>query len=267
MIMKNNPLDYITSSMVTSYDCPRKYYYEYLEGWKPVRPSANLVFGSIIHDSIAGEYLNGRKAENIFLEKWDNIEEVVYSRNDSHESLKKIGLSLIEQVKRTEVYQRVVEVEKAYQTELPDGTVFKGKIDLIYDNGKEEVLLDWKTSSSLFLDHRPDLDDQLTAYSMLTRIPKVAYGVLLKKKNPDLKFYHARRTQQDYLDYQLKVMKVVSDIESGFFFKKPSLYCNFCPFTPLCRNQKEKIAKELKRAPVEDRYEGIECEEVLVCPA
>jgi hypothetical protein len=150
---------------------------------------------------------------------------------------------------------------------LPDGTLFKGKIDLIYDNGKEDVLLDWKTSSSVFLDHRPDLDDQLTAYSMLSRIPKVAYGLLLKKKNPELKFYHAQRTHQDYLDYQLKVMKVVSDIESGFFFKKPSLYCSFCPFKPLCRNQKEKVAGELKRVPVEDRYEGIECEQALACLA
>jgi hypothetical protein len=265
--MKNNPLDYITSTMVTSYDCPRKYYYEYVEGWKPIRPSANLVFGSIIHDSIAQEFLEAREASQVFLEKWGNITEVNYSRNDSYESLKKVGLSLLAKVEKSEAFQKAITAEKAYQTELPDGTVFKGKIDLVYDNGKEDVLLDWKTSSSVFLDHRPDLDDQLTAYSMLSQIPRVAYGLLLKKKNPELKFYHAQRTQQDYLDYQLKVMKVVSDIESGFFFKKPSLYCSFCPFTPLCRNQKEKIAAELKRVPVEDRYEGIECEEALACLA
>jgi hypothetical protein len=265
--MKNNPLDYITSTMVTSYDCPRKYYYEYVEGWKPIKPSANLVFGSIIHDSIAQEFLEAREASRVFLEKWDNIGKISYSRNDSYESLKKVGLSLLAKVEKSEPFQRAITAEKAYQTELPDGTFFKGKIDLIYDNEKEYVLLDWKTSSSVFLDHRPDLDDQLTAYSMLSQIPKVAYGLLLKKKNPELKFYYAQRTQQDYLDYQLKVMKVVSDIESGFFFKKPSLYCSFCPFTPLCRNQKEKVAAELKRVPVEDRYKGIECEEVLACLA
>lgn len=263
--MKNNPLDYITATMVISYDCPRKYYYEYVEGWKLVKPSANLVFGSILHESIAEEFLNGRKALEVFLEKWSKVGELTYSKADKHESLRKIGIALIEKVQRTEIYERVVAVEKAYQTELPDGTVFKGKVDLIYDNGKEEVLLDWKTSSSLFLDHRPDLDDQLTAYSMLAGIPRVAYGVLLKKKEPEVRFFHALRTNQDYLDYQLKVMKAVSDIEAGFFFKKPSLYCGFCPFTPLCRNQKEKIAAELKRIPVEDRYAGIECEEVSAC--
>lgn len=265
MTMKNNSLDYITATMVISYDCPRKYYYEYVEGWKPVKPSANLVFGSILHDSIAEEFLNGRTAIKVFLEKWSNVGELIYSRADNHESLKKVGLSLIEKIEKTEIYQRVVAVEKAYQTELTDGTIFKGKVDLIYDNGKEKVLLDWKTASSFFLDHRPDLDDQLTAYSMLSGIPKVAYGVLLKKKKPEVRFFHAQRTYQDYLDYQLKVMKVVSDIESGFFFKKPSLYCGFCYFCPLCRNQKEKIDAELKRVPVEDRYEGIDCEEVSVC--
>jgi len=265
MTMKNNPLDYITATMVICYDCPRKYYYEYVECWKSVKPSANLVFGSILHESIAEEFLNGRKAIDVFLERWSKAGELTYSRADKHESLRKIGIALIEKVQRTEIYQRVVAVEKAYQTELPDGTIFKGKVDLIYDNGKEEVLLDWKTSSSLFLDHRPDLDDQLTAYSMLSGISKVAYGVLLKKKNPEIRLLYAKRTYQDYLDYQFKVMKVVADIEAGFFFKKPSLYCGFCPFVPLCRNQKEKINTELKKAPVEDRYVGIECEEVATC--
>ena len=267
VILKNNPLDYITSTMVISYDCPRKYYYEYIEGWKLVKPSANLVFGSVLHESIATEFLNGREATEVFLEKWGKAGELTYSRADSHESLRKIGIALIEKVQRTEIYQRVIAVEKAFQTELPDGTIFKGKVDLVYDNGKEEALLDWKTSSSLFLDHRPDLDDQLTAYSMLSGISKVAYGLLLKKKNPEIRFYYAQRTYQDYLDYQFKVMKVVADIEAGFFFKKTSLYCGFCPFTPLCRNQKEKINTELKRVPVEDRYAGIECEEVAICLA
>ena len=265
MTMKNNPLDYITATMVISYDCPRKYYYEYVEGWKSVKPSANLVFGSILHESIAEEFLNGRKAIDVFLEKWSKAGELTYSRADKHESLRKIGIALIEKVQRMEIYQRVIAVEKAFQTELPDGTIFKGKLDMIFDDGKEEVVLDWKTASSSFLDHRPDLDDQLTAYSMLSGISKVAYGVLLKKKNPEIKLLYAQRSYQDYLDYQFKVMKVVSDIESGFFFKKPSLYCAFCPFVPLCRNQKEKINTELKRAPVENRYAGIECEEVATC--
>ena len=172
---------------------------------------------------------------------------------------------MIEKIAETEIYRRVVAVEKAYQAELPDGTIFKGKVDLIYDNGKEDVLLDWKTASSSFLDYRPDLDDQLTAYSMLAGIPRVAYGVLLKKKEPEVRFFYAQRTYQDCMDYQLKVMKVVSDIESGFFFKKPSLYCGFCNFCPLCRNQKERVDKELKIRPVKDRYDGIECEKVSVC--
>ncbi len=149
--------------------------------------------------------------------------------------------------------------------ELPDGTIFKGKIDMIYDNHNCEVLLDWKTSGSTFLDSRPDLDDQLTAYSMLSRISNVCYGVLLKKKDPDIQFLHSVRTEEDYRDYQLKVMKTVSDIESGFFFKKPSMYCGFCGYSPLCRKQEEIIRTKLKQNTfVNDRYAGLECETVAV---
>jgi len=263
--MRNNPLGYVTATMIQAYDCPRKYFYEYVEGWKLIRPSANLVFGSIFHESIAEEFLNGHRADEVFVDKWEKVGELTYSQRDTHDSLKEMGLALISKVQKTEVYQRVVAVEKAYQTELPDGTIFKGKIDIIYDDGKEEVVLDWKTAKGSFLDSRPDLDDQLTAYSMLSGISKVAYGVLLKKKEPDICLFHSRRTNEDYLDYQVKVMKIVSDIKAGFFFRKPSIYCGFCPFCPLCRNQENKIKAELKREPVQDRYQGIECEEIEVC--
>ncbi len=262
--MKNNPLGYLTATMVIAYDCPQKYCYEYVEGWKPVKPSANLVFGSIFHDSIAEEFLNGRSAVQVFQEKWENVGDLVYSRNDTHQSLREIGLALLELVRKTDVYQRVLAVEKAFQTRLPDGTLFKGKLDMIYDDGREEVVLDWKTANGYFLDSRPDLDDQLTAYSMLAGINRVAYGVLLKKKTPEVKFFQAKRTRRDYLDYQLKVMKTAADIEAGFFFKKPSLYCGFCSFAPLCRNQQEKVAAELKQGPVSDRYRGIDCQEVEI---
>lgn len=263
--MQNNPLGYMTTSMVTAYDCPRKYYYQYVEGWQPVLPSANLVFGSIIHDSIAEEFLNGKTTKEYFLERWNKVGDLAYSRYDSKDSLRDTGLKLIEKLEKTEVLQRVVAVEKAYQAKLPDGTLFKGRIDLIYDDRQGEVLLDWKTSGTSFIDSRPDLDDQLTAYSMLAGIPRVAYGVLLKKKDPDVQFLRSERTQEDYRDYIVKVIKVVSDIDSGFFFKKPSMYCGFCDFAPLCRKQDDRIKAELKRVlPISDRYADVECEIVAV---
>lgn len=262
--MRNNPLEYLTATMVIAYDCPRKYYYEYVEGWKPIRSFASLVFGSVVHESIAEEFLNGRTAREVFLEKWDKVGELAYSHSDTHESLEKTGLSLIAKLEKTRVYQRVVSVEKAYQATLPDGTLFRGKIDLIYNDGNEDVVLDWKTSGGYFLDSRPDLDDQLTAYSMLSGIPRVAYGVLLKKKEPEVNFLLAARSKEDYLDYQVKVMKVAADIEAGFFYRKPSLYCGFCSFCSLCRKQKEKIETELRKAPVKDRYQEIDCEEVCL---
>ena len=263
--MENNPLGYMTASMVTAYDCPRKFYYQYVEGWQPVLPSPNLVFGSVIHEAIAEEFLNGKTTKEYFLERWNKVDELAYSRYDSKDSLRQTGLKLIEKLEKTEVLQRVVAVEQPYMTVLPDGTVFKGKVDLIYDDHGSEVLLDWKTSGANFIDSRPDLDDQLTAYSMLSGIKKVCYGVLLKKKTPDIQFLHSVRTEEDYRDYQMKVAKVVADIEAGFFFKRPSMYCGFCDFSPLCRKQDDRIKAELKRVlPIRDRYAEAECETVAV---
>lgn len=261
--MENNPLGYLTVSMVASYDCPRKYYYQYVEGWKPVTPAASLVFGIVFHESIAGEFLSEQSAQDIFSSLWSNVGELKYPKLDTHESLRKTGLALLAEVQKTAVYSKVLAVEKAYTTELPDGTIFKGKIDMIYEEEGQEVVLDWKTASRAFSEIRTDLDDQLTAYSMLSGIRKVSHGVLLKRKTPEVKFLYSHRSAKDYSDLQEKIMKVAQDIKSGFFFRKPSLYCAFCDFLPLCRGQRAKARAELKRLPVEDRYGEIECAEAL----
>jgi hypothetical protein len=132
---------------------------------------------------------------------------------------------------------------------------------MIYEEDGAEVLLDWKTSSRSFSDTRTELDDQLTAYSMLSGIKKVAYGVLLKRKTPEVKFLYSSRNESHYTDYQVKIMKVAADIDAGFFFRKPSFYCGFCHFIPLCKGQRERALSELKRLPVQDRYSEIECVE------
>jgi len=266
--MRNNPLGYLTISMVQEYDhCPRQYFYEYVEGYKPVLPNVNLVFGSIMHEAIAEGLRTGYLSADTFLKRWKAVGDLQYSGRDTHKSLEVKGVKLVEKLLEAEVLKLDVEaIEKAYETELPDGTLFKGTADLIYKVKGERILLDWKTSGSSFFDCRPHLDDQLTAYSFLSGVSKVAYGVLLKKKDPEVRFYFSSRKEEDYLDLQVKTMKTASDIERGFFYKNPSpVQCSLCPFCSLCLGKVPEVAgKELVKAEVKDRYANKKLEKVLV---
>lgn len=40
-------------------DCPRKFFYEYLLGWRPTSPNNHLVFGAAIHEAMEYLYQNG----------------------------------------------------------------------------------------------------------------------------------------------------------------------------------------------------------------
>jgi len=268
--MRNNPLGYLTVSMAQEYDhCPRQYFYEYVQGYKPVLPNANLVFGSIMHEVIAEGLKTGHLFADLFLKRWDKVGELKYTGWATYETLKGTGVNLVKKLLEAEVLTLDVEaIEKSFETELPDGTLFKGTADLIYKVNGERILLDWKTSGSKFLACRPALDDQLTAYSFLAGgIEKVAYGVLLKKKDPEVRFYFSSRKEGDYLDFQLKVAKTSADIEGGFFPKNPSSFqCGMCPFSSFCLGQKEIAEKELRKGPVKDRYADKKPEKVL-CPA
>jgi hypothetical protein len=46
-------------------ECARKYFYEYVLGWRSIHPSNHLIFGSAWHEALAHLYDNGFSAEDV----------------------------------------------------------------------------------------------------------------------------------------------------------------------------------------------------------
>ena len=47
-------------------ECPRRYFYEYVLGWREDRPSNHLFFGSAWHEAMAHMYLNGFDTNTVY---------------------------------------------------------------------------------------------------------------------------------------------------------------------------------------------------------
>lgn len=69
---ENFPLPYhpsweiLDSTKIQAYQsCPRMFFYEYILGWRPSRPSNHLVFGKAVHSAMEHLILNGYRVESV----------------------------------------------------------------------------------------------------------------------------------------------------------------------------------------------------------
>lgn len=56
----------LDSTKIQSYQsCPRQFFYEYVLGWRPSRPSNHLVFGKAVHSAMEHIILHGYRVESV----------------------------------------------------------------------------------------------------------------------------------------------------------------------------------------------------------
>lgn len=75
-------LDILDSTKVQSYQsCPRQFFYEYVLGWRPSRPSNHLVFGKAVHLAMEHIILHGYRVKAVMeaLELFNNEYRMIFS--------------------------------------------------------------------------------------------------------------------------------------------------------------------------------------------
>jgi hypothetical protein len=66
-------------------ECWRKYFFEYVLGWRYERPSVHLVFGSAWHEAVARMYLSDFSAESVRMAYYDGFLPIYRKTFDSEE--------------------------------------------------------------------------------------------------------------------------------------------------------------------------------------
>jgi len=268
---------YCSHSQINKYEtCPRQYKFYYVNRFRAVEKSANLSFGSAIHQILA-EILND-KAENdlkpagnyreAFKDIWrEEAEEgLSYGKYDSFDKLESSGAELIELFFEEELerFHRVHAVEE--RVKFTVGKVdFIGFIDCIAEVVTPQgelvtAIIDFKTSSRAYGPEKVKLADQLTCYYRAGRniyfgegeIDKVGYVILQKKKSPEIQWALAERDESDIEEYENKVKFYTEAIGKKFFNRKPGMHCSWCDFQSICMDDLEKAEKEV----VFEIYEG-----------
>lgn len=251
---QNNLLPHLSFSRIDRYlECPEQYRLYYLEGFRPKDPSAALVFGQTIHQSLAFFFATQGDPVAFFIKAWGALEQasIRYAARATWNGLLQTGQTLLKKFMDEELPHlgTVMASERAFELAIPNVDVpFIGVIDLVALKQGKFAVVDFKTSSSSYPDHEVALSDQLTAYSLAEpEASEAALCVFVKTKEPRIEWYVSKRNGPQLTEFLRKAEYVAREIKSQHFYKRPGTWCSWCDFLPICLGDKERAEESLIR--------------------
>lgn len=231
--------------------CPEQYRLYYVERLRPKRQSANLVFGQVLHQALAGHFTRQQDPAAAFQQSWKAFETVdlSYSKRDSWERLDRIGQGLLRKFVDEEA-GRLGEVEaseKAFEVRIAGFDLpIVGVIDLVACLDGERTVVDFKTAASGYQDHEVVLSDQLTAYHLAEPSAQAAaFCVLVKTKEPKIEWHRGEKTPEQLTSFLAKAKMLGRQILDGVFYKRPGMWCKWCDYLPVCTGDEKKAQSTL----------------------
>jgi CRISPR/Cas system-associated exonuclease Cas4 (RecB family) len=235
---------HISISQLTTYlQCPRQYYFQYIQTipWKSTPPA--VVFGDIAHKAIEAinrSLINGSKvidkdeAIAIFNSGWlekVESENIQWKCPDESADLLTKGMELIGLYHDNFKISKAREVELEFRLPIIDTATslfieshdLVGKIDAISEIGTIiEIKTNSKTPSQLDVDTNMQLTLYSYAYRMLYGQPedKLMVISLVKTKEPQLVSLKTTRNEASYTRLFRLIDSVLKAIDTGLF------YCN-----------------------------------------
>lgn len=246
--------EHLSYSRVNRYlTCPEQYRLYYIEGLRPKVPSANLEFGQAIHRSLAEFFQNGGNLIRTFLDLWEQQRDAKlrYPFRSSWEKLDECGHKLLARFIQDEL-QRLSCIEASempFELAISNlDTPFVGVIDLKARVDGILSVIDFKTSSSTYLDFEVEMSDQLTAYRVAEpQAVQSAFCVFVKTKEPRIDWFFSQRSGNELTAYLTKVALIGRQISGNVFYKRPGKWCAQCDYLPLCMGDHKRAEEALVR--------------------
>jgi len=258
------PRGYISHSQIRTYkECPKKYYFAYIEGMQP--PGNERVFlGEIFHAAveeyfkrkISGSPPDEEAAAAFFSAAFDaaSAEREIRWQSPSRET-KARGLAFLQYFMRhIAPATKPLMVEKELSVELPGiGVVLKGVVDLVEEDFS---ITDFKTTTSKWSPSRARNSAQMVIYKYLfdrsfgPAQASLKFEVLYAKNAGHVRHQtFAVVPAADAVEKLLELIgHVVENINNGVFYANETPFCRYCEFHGLCRGKNlETVAKISKK--------------------
>jgi hypothetical protein len=252
----NGETRYMSHSRTNRYlTCPEQYRLCYIENLRPKVPPATLVFGSIMHQTLAVLFQKKSDPYMFLEESWGMLKHIpiAYNQRESWDKLKASGKALLTKFINEELPKigEVKAVERPFTLSVTSLDLpFVGVIDLVAQVEGKKTVVDFKTAGSAPDDHEAVMSDQLTAYKLAEpQAEQLGLWILVKTKEPQILWYPTERNGAQLGEYLAKVGYVTREITAGRFYKRAGMWCAWCDFLPVCLGNKRQAEESLVTVP------------------
>ncbi len=254
-------MDHYSHTQISTYlQCPLKYRYKYLEGWKEKENKASLAFGKVFQTAVESQFLVEDSVE-FFTKQWRAVKalELDYGNGDSWEKMLEQGQVLLERFRedqRVQIEDGRTDFQVKLRKALPmSQRDFLAYLDAIgWVDGIHSVI-EWKTSTQAYPESLPrvlELDPQLVCYSWAAQKQEVCLVNFIRKKQPEIQYIHARIRKRQWKAFEQSLDMLVSEMEAGHFYPRsgiryPNNQCLNCSYLGLCLRKRKLTEDKLVR--------------------
>ena len=241
-------------------NCPRRYRYRYLDGWREKDTRATMMFGRAFELALSAYFLREDPAVAFYREWSRHQGKLEYSNGTTWDRMLQQGVQLLErfaQDDRVRIRQLRTNLQVKFTRPISKRNEFIAYIDAIGLLDGVRCLLEWKTTSNRYPEE-PDgllmLDPQLLCYSWVTGISEVAQVVFVRKRLVEIQYFRTTISNTQREEFGQLVEDTVQRIESAQFLphsgvRFPQNPCTSCPYVGLCLGQQALVAASLVRCP------------------
>ncbi|MGR3318412.1 MAG: PD-(D/E)XK nuclease family protein [Candidatus Anammoxibacter sp.] len=197
--------------------CQHKYKLHYVDLWRPRLTKAIFEFGHACHKTVTDFLVQGTDPAQTFADEWLKRKdmELDYSKIDSYDKLRDIGLSLAPHIANDlSGIDKVSDVEQVFRVPFENEHELHGYLDFTGEIDGIRTIVDIKTSRS-FDELVAAMSTQLTFYSLATGIPDVAIiSILKQKRNPSVNILKATRNPERIDEFKEQITETIRAIRS-----------------------------------------------------
>jgi len=254
-------MDHYSYTQISNYlQCPLKYKYRYVDGWREREDKASLIFGRVFQKAVEAHFLGVEPVE-FFTFQWSNFKTapLEYGNGDNWERMLEQGGELLRRF-RSDQRVRIEDPRRDLEVRLhrllgTNGRDFMGYIDALGWVDDIQCVIEWKTSTTSYPEATPrvlELDPQLLCYSWMTQKQDVCLVNFVRKREPEIQYLHARIRKRQWKAFDRTLGRLVNDMEARAFYPRsgiryPNNQCLNCSYLGLCLHQKRLVEANLTR--------------------
>lgn len=181
--------------------------------------------------------------EAYFKAEINAAENLVYKPKEDYDSLLQTGFNML--TASLENWQddfAVKSVAEAFSVNVPGlSKPLIGEYDMLVEDGNNECIVDWKTSSSKWPTGKADRDLQAAIFcyarmKQTGKTPLFRFDVVTKTKTPCAESHYTERREYDFGRFELLARTIESAVRKGIFLPNETGFsCLECPYKNKCR--------------------------------